>query len=87
MLRHLPSIRVASASLGLRTTAARKLAAKPPAALRLSKMLMKKVLTEAVARQMSDEAAHFGTQRRSPEAAEAFNAFFEKRAPDFSKFG
>jgi enoyl-CoA hydratase/carnithine racemase len=66
--------------------AARKLAAKPPAALRLSKMLMKKALADAVAKQMREEAEHFGTQRGSPEAAEAFKAFFEKRAPDYSKF-
>jgi enoyl-CoA hydratase/carnithine racemase len=67
-------------------TAARKLAAKPPAALRLAKMLMKKPMAESVARQMSEESRHFDRQRRSPEAAEAFEAFFAKRAPDFSKF-
>jgi enoyl-CoA hydratase/carnithine racemase len=66
--------------------AATELAAKPPAALRLAKTLMKKVLAEAAARQMSDEAVLFDQQRRSPEAAEAFKAFFEKRAPDYSKF-
>jgi len=67
-------------------TAARKLAAKPPAALRLAKMLMKKPMAENVARQMSEEAGHFARQRSSPEAAEAFEAFFAKRAPDFSNF-
>lgn len=66
--------------------AAQRLAAKPPAALRLAKMLMKQSMAQAVARQMSEEARHFADQRRSPEAAEAFSAFFEKRAPDFSKF-
>lgn len=66
--------------------AARKLAGKPPAALRLSKLLMKQGLADATAHQMREEARHFAAQRRSPEAAEAFRAFFEKRAPDFSKF-
>jgi 1,4-dihydroxy-2-naphthoyl-CoA synthase len=35
---------------------------------------------------MREEARHFAAQKGSPEAAEAFRAFFEKRAPDFSKF-
>lgn len=65
---------------------ARKLAGKPPAALRLSKLLLKQGLADAVAHQMREEARHFGAQKGSPEAAEAFRAFFEKRAPDFSKF-
>ena len=67
-------------------TAAQKLAAKPPAALRLAKMLMKQALARPTATQMSEEARHFALQRSSPEAAEAFKAFFDKRAPDFSKF-
>ena len=65
---------------------ARKLAGKPPAALRLSKLLLKQGLADAVAHQMREEARHFAAQKGSPEAAEAFRAFFEKRAPDFSKF-
>ena len=40
---------------------------------------------EAVARQMAQEGAHFLDQLKSPEAREAFMAFAEKRAPDFSK--
>ena len=66
--------------------AAKKLAAKPPAALRLAKGLMKKAMAAAVAQQMREEGEHFARQLRSPEAAEAFKAFFEKRAPDYSKF-
>jgi len=68
------------------TAAASKLAAKPPAALRLTKMLMKKSMADAVAKQMSEEGLHFAQRLRSPEVAEAFQAFLEKRAPDFSKF-
>ncbi|MES2354998.1 MAG: enoyl-CoA hydratase [Pseudomonadota bacterium] len=68
------------------TAAASKLAAKPPAALRLTKLLMKKGMAAAVAKQMSEEGSHFVRQLQSPEVAEAFQAFHEKRAPDFSKF-
>ena len=32
------------------------------------------------------EAGIFGQRLRSPEAMEAFQAFFQKRKPDFSKF-
>jgi enoyl-CoA hydratase/carnithine racemase len=66
--------------------AAAKLAARPPAALRLTKMLLKQSGAEAVSRRLSEEGRHFAAQRQSPEAAEAFRAFFEKRPPDFSKF-
>jgi enoyl-CoA hydratase/carnithine racemase len=55
--------------------AASKLAAKPPAALRLTKQLMKQPAAAAVAAQIQEEARHFETQLRSPEAAEAFKAF------------
>lgn len=66
--------------------AARKLAAKPPAAIRLTKLLMKQGMADAVTKQMDEESAHFRMQLASPEAAEAFKAFAEKRAPDFSRF-
>jgi enoyl-CoA hydratase/carnithine racemase len=36
---------------------------------------------------MAEEGRHFGAQLKSPEAKEAFAAFREKRAPDFSKAG
>lgn len=63
---------------------AKKLAERAPTALRLTKALMKDpaVLTA----RMNEEGAHFVKQLQSPEVAEAIGAFFEKRAPDFSKF-
>jgi enoyl-CoA hydratase/carnithine racemase len=66
--------------------AARKLAAKPPASLRVTKMLMKKASTGEAWQRMQDEGEQFAKMLRAPEAAEAFRAFFEKRTPDFSKF-
>src|ERR1700674_3003875 len=66
--------------------AARKLAAKPPASLRVTKMLLKKASSDAAWQRMQEEGEQFDQMLRAPEAAEAFRAFFEKRAPDFSKF-
>jgi len=72
------------AALQAAEAAATKLAAKPPTALQLTKRLMKAPHAERLAAQVADETSHFVEQLRSPEAAEAFKAFFEKRAPDFS---
>ena len=65
---------------------ARSLAAKPVASLRETKTLMKQGIHEAVKLAMSDECEAFRERLQSPEAREAFSAFLEKRAPDFSKF-
>jgi 1,4-dihydroxy-2-naphthoyl-CoA synthase len=35
---------------------------------------------------MEEEVAHFGRMLIAPEAKEAFQAFFEKRKADFTKF-
>jgi enoyl-CoA hydratase/carnithine racemase len=63
--------------------AAQALAARPPAAVGLTKALMRDV--GLVTQRIEDELAHFYAQLKSPEAKEAFSAFFEKRAADFSK--
>ncbi len=65
---------------------AAKLALKPAAAVRLTKSLLKKGLAAQVRDTMAEEAGHFATRLQSPEAAEAFAAFLERRKPDFSKF-
>lgn len=66
--------------------AARKLAAKPPAALRLTKALMRRSLGAQVQDAIKVESGEFRQRLRSPEAKEAFAAFLEKRPPDFSRF-
>ena len=65
---------------------ARLLAERPAASLFLTKSLMKRAHTRPVEETMTDELAHFSKRLKSPEAAEAFRAFFERRKPDFSKF-
>lgn len=64
--------------------AAEAIAACPASAVRLTKALMRD--PAALARQMAIEGEHFAAQLQSPEAKEAFAAFAEKRAPDFSRF-
>ncbi|MBX3177034.1 MAG: enoyl-CoA hydratase [Candidatus Hydrogenedentes bacterium] len=62
------------------------LAAQPPAAVRASKALIRAQDRDAIAQVMRAEFAEFMARLMSPEAAEAFQAFAEKRAPDFSTF-
>lgn len=66
--------------------AALALAALPPNSVRMTKALMKQTHADTVARHMAEESRLFRQQLASPEAKEAFTAFFEKRAPDFSRF-
>jgi enoyl-CoA hydratase/carnithine racemase len=63
--------------------AADAIAARPASAVAATKALMRD--PAALAARMEIEGARFLTQLKSPEAREAFAAFAEKRAPDFSK--
>ncbi len=63
--------------------AADAIAAKPRAAVHATKALMRDV--ETIQAAMTAEGRHFAAQLRTAEAKEAFAAFAEKRAPDFSK--
>ena len=63
--------------------AAKKLALRPLGAVMATKKLMRD--GEAILTQLRTEGAIFGERLRSAEAMEAFTAFREKRAPDFSK--
>ena len=62
------------------------LAAKPPAALRASKSLLKRRLAPLVRDTLHEEGATFARLLGGPEAKEAFAAFIAKRAADFSRF-
>ena len=64
---------------------AAKLAARAPNSIRKTKALMRDA--ERMWALMQREGQAFGSQMRSPEAMEAFMAFSQKRAPDFSKVG
>lgn len=70
---------------GYAQTVARKLAAKPLSSLVETKRLMKQGQQAQVVQVMQQEGAVFGRMLREPAAREAFSAFMEKRAPDFSK--
>jgi len=58
----------------------------PPGAVRESKQLTRRAQAPAVLEAIAAENELFGKRLRSPEATEAFQAFFQKRKPDFSKF-
>jgi enoyl-CoA hydratase/carnithine racemase len=66
--------RLEEAALG----AARRIAAKPPEALRISRDLMRGSRAELVAR-IEEEIAHFGARLRSVEARDAFMAFMSRK--------
>jgi enoyl-CoA hydratase/carnithine racemase len=65
---------------------ARQLATKPAAAVRLSKALLKREYLDSLRETMAEEMVHFIACLKSPEAAEALQAFLEKREPDFRRF-
>ena len=58
----------------------------PPGAVREAKRLLRGPQREAVLQTIRTEGELFAKRLRSPEAMEAFQAFFQKRKPDFSKF-
>ncbi len=64
----------------------RKLMTQPTASLRLTKQLMKRAQQGLIRDTIAFEAEVFRQRLVSPEAREAFSAFFERRKPDFSKF-
>lgn len=66
--------------------AASALARKPPEALAQARRLLRGDMA-GVVRRIEEEAEIFARQLRSAEAREAFQAFMEKRIPDFSKVG
>lgn len=65
--------------------AAQALTKKPAESLRLTKNLMRN--RPALTERMNEEGKLFGERLKSAEAAEAFAAFAERRAPDFAKLG
>ena len=64
---------------------AQRLASLPPQAVRETKRLIRHGAPDVAAR-IAEELALFRERLGSPEAAEAFRAFMEKRKPDFSGF-
>lgn len=79
--RAVPSSEVDSVAEAL----AAKLAVRAPNSIRKTKRLMRDA--EQLWALMQREGEAFGSQLSSPEAMEAFMAFSQKRAPDFSKAG
>jgi enoyl-CoA hydratase/carnithine racemase len=58
----------------------------PPSAVRESKKLMKRGAADRVLETIAVEGGVFQQRLASPEAREAFSAFFQKRKPDFTQF-
>lgn len=65
---------------------AQRLAKQPPASIRLTKSLMKRHISVNLDEIIIYEGGHFARRLKSPEAKEAFAAFYERRKPDFSRF-
>lgn len=63
-----------------------RLTAQPPAALRRSKALLKQAPQMDIEAALAAEFTGFVESLQSDECKEAITAFFEKRAPDFSRF-
>ncbi|MEH6472195.1 MAG: enoyl-CoA hydratase [Halopseudomonas sp.] len=67
-------------------SSARKLAAKPPEALRLMKSMLRQKPQQPLEPVILSELEILGQRFGTEEAKEALSAFAEKRAPDFSRF-
>jgi len=65
---------------------ARRLAAQPPAAVRVAKSLLKNDYAETLVKTINAEGACFIELLRSPEAIAAMRTFMERSKPDFSIF-
>jgi enoyl-CoA hydratase/carnithine racemase len=63
-----------------------QLTAQPAAAVRLAKDLLKRDYAPQLRETISEEGKQFMARLKSPEAAEALQAFMQRRKPDFSKF-
>jgi enoyl-CoA hydratase/carnithine racemase len=57
----------------------------PPGAVRETKKLLRRLDRDTLLEAIAAEGAVFAQRVQSPEAKEAFSAFFQKRKPDFSK--
>jgi enoyl-CoA hydratase/carnithine racemase len=64
-----------------------QLAAQPAAAVRLAKNLLKRDYAQPLRDTIIEEGQQFMARLKSPEAAEALQAFMQRRKPDFSQFG
>ena len=62
------------------------LASKPPAAMTLTKKLLKSQQGRPIAQVLDEEIDIFAQRLLSPEATEAFSAFQQRRPADFSNF-
>jgi len=58
----------------------------PPGAVQATKRLMRRARSAAALETIAIEGGVFAERLQSPEAKEAFSAFFQKRKPDFSRF-
>ncbi len=65
---------------------AKTIASRSPTSIRITKNLIHGPMRERIKAAMAAEGEHFLERLASDEAREAFAAFFEKRAPDFSSF-
>lgn len=71
--------------MGTTLEKARQIAAQPAGSVSVTKALIKRRREAAIAAAIEDESVEFSKRLTSPEAREAFQAFLERRKPDFSK--